>query len=203
MAEEARIRYKKLGTQKLVPENLHNFLEQESPLSMALIDQNERERHLTLHRIQEEQSLKDEYDHRIDELSADYRAKLKDLNETYMEKKYALDAEREEIERNVEMARDTLTGRPYSLEDPAGLDLDPERSLHKIDSTSETVFNFINDRPIVAGLNLAHRPHNARKGHKKGKRHQPSDQAPLDPMTDIKRRERFLLKERYAREQEL
>ena len=120
-----------------------------------------------------------------------------------MEKKYALDAEREEIERNVEMARDTLTGRPYSLEDPAGLDLDPEKSLHKIDSSGEPVFNFINDRPIVAGLNLAHRPHNARKGHKKGKRHQPTDQAPLDPMTDIKRRERFLQKERFAREQEL
>ena len=56
-----------------------------------------------------------------------------------MEKRYALDAEREEIERNVSLARDTLTGKPFSLDEP-GLDLDPAHpvtSLHKIDSNSQ------------------------------------------------------------------
>ena len=55
-----------------------------------------------------------------------------------MEKRYALDAEREEIERNVSLARDTLTGRPFSLDEP-GLDLDPAHpaSLHKTDSNSQ------------------------------------------------------------------
>ena len=49
-----------------------------------------------------------------------------------MDKRYALDREREEIERNVELARDTLTGKPFSLDDP-NLDLDPaHRTLHEI-----------------------------------------------------------------------
>ena len=116
-----------------------------------------------------------------------------------MDKKYALDREREDIERNVSLARDALTGRPYSLDDP-GLELDPAHgTLHKIEDPTDdqTEFNFINERPIVAGLNLAHRP----RHHKS---HQPSDRvAALDPMTDIKRRERFLQKERVAREAEL
>ena len=113
-----------------------------------------------------------------------------DLDETYMDKRYALDREREEIERNVSMAHDTLTGKPYSLEDPDDFDLYPaHRTMQKISSpdTNENEaengsgFHFINDRPIVAGLNLAHRKHHRR------------DRAPaMDPMTDIKRRERFL-----------
>ena len=88
------------------------------------------------------------------------------------------------------MAHDTLTGKPYSLEDPNDFDLDPaHRTMQKISSpdTNENLtengsgFHFINDRPIVAGLNLAHRKHHRR------------DRAPaMDPMTDIKRRERFL-----------
>ena len=121
-----------------------------------------------------------------------------------MEKRYALDAEREEIERNVSMARDTLTGRPFSLDEP-GLDLDPAHpaTLHKIDSNHQDEFNFINDRPIVAGLNLAHRAQPSKSRHNRRRHKQAQDGPALDPMTDIKRRERFLQKERQAREQEL
>ena len=69
-------------------------------------------------------------------------------------------------------------------------------------------FNFIDDRPIVAGLNLAHKPSSSRRHdrHSKNNRKRREDKekgTALDPMTDIKRRERFLLKEKEAREQEL
>ena len=122
-----------------------------------------------------------------------------------MEKRYALDAERAEIERNVSVARDTLsgTGRPFSLDDPSLDQSNP--SLQKMDNeesstsnpTNGAQFHFIDDRPVVAGLNLAHKPRRNKK------RHQRSDTTALDPMTDIKRRERILQKEKVAREEEL
>ena len=92
------------------------------------------------------------------------------------------------------VARDTLSGsRSFSLDDPS---LDNKESLASKPSNGAQ-FHFIDDRPVVAGLNLAHKPRRNKK------RHQPSDTAALDPMTDIKRRERFLQKERVAREEEL
>ena len=103
------------------------------------------------------------------------------------------------------VARDTLSGtdRPFALDDPS---LDQSQpSLQKMDNEESLAssasngaqFHFIDDRPIVAGLNLAHKPRRNKK------RHQPSDTTALDPMTDIKRRERILQKEKVAREQEL
>ena len=94
------------------------------------------------------------------------------------------------------IARDTLSGagaRPFSLDDP-------KPNLEKSPDTKDAngaQFHFIDDRPVVAGLNLAHKPRRDKK------RHQRADAAALDPMTDIKRRERFLQKERFARETEL
>ena len=50
MAEEARTKFKKTDANPLM-----YLLEDESPLSIALIEQNEREREMTIHRVQEEQ----------------------------------------------------------------------------------------------------------------------------------------------------
>ena len=50
MVEEARTKFKKTDANPLM-----YLLEDESPLSIALIEQNEREREMTIHRVQEEQ----------------------------------------------------------------------------------------------------------------------------------------------------
>ena len=53
MAEEARTKYKNMTSNSGNP--LMYLLEEESPLSLALIEQNERERRMAIHRVQEEQ----------------------------------------------------------------------------------------------------------------------------------------------------
>ncbi len=93
-------------------------------LGSALMEENEKERALEIFRVHEEQELKEEYDHKIMELTSDYKLKLRDLDNTYAEKKLDLDREREHIERDASIARDTLSGNRYALSDP-DFSLDP------------------------------------------------------------------------------
>lgn len=52
-----------------------------------MIEENEKERALEISRLQEEQEMREEYDHKIMELTSDYKAKLRDLDATYNSKK--------------------------------------------------------------------------------------------------------------------
>ena len=85
-------------------------LAQNEAFADAMMEENEKERALELYRVQEEQSLKEEYDRKISELTKDYKAKLMDLDRNYSDKKLDLDRERAEIERKASMA--SQVGQP-------------------------------------------------------------------------------------------
>ena len=170
-AEEARHRYKHHHDS---PYELHQNMQ---PLSLAqneafadaMMEENEKERALELYRVQEEQSLKEEYDRKISELTKDYKAKLMDLDRNYADKKLDLDRERAEIERKASIA--SQLGQPeepgFALEDP-NFGMDPQnRPLRRIGMADEvpeaetqtfndTEFGFEID-PAYIGMNLAHR----------------------------------------------
>lgn len=82
-----------------------------------MMENNEQERALELWRIAEEQTMKEEYDTKIMELTKDYRSKLQDLDRNYTEKKLDLDRHRQEIEHSSALAHDEF-GRPYALDSP-------------------------------------------------------------------------------------
>ena len=60
------------------------------------------------------------------EITKDYRAKLRDLDQNYSKRRHELDADRFEAERNVSRAKTTLARRAsYAPEQPYVLDLHP------------------------------------------------------------------------------
>lgn len=154
-----------------------------------MMENNEQQRALELWRVSEEQSLKEEYDTKIMELTKDYKSKLQDLDRNYTEKKLDLDRHRQEIERSASIAHDEF-GHPYALEDPS-FNIDPEHMpLHRIaepetQTFNDTEFEFGAEAPNgrMYGLNL--------------------ENTHTDPLSDIKRRERDLQHERLAKETEL
>ena len=112
---------------------------QNEALGSAMMEENEKERALEIYRVHEEQTLKEEYDHKIMELTSDYKLKLRDLDKNYHEKRVDLDRERESLERDASIARDTLSGNRYALSDP-DFELDPTHdTLRKIEPFNESV----------------------------------------------------------------
>jgi len=198
-AEEARQHY---HYKRPIYDDHRHFLnlvtQSNEDLGHAMMENNEQERALELWRVAEEQTLKEEYDTKIMELTKDYRSKLQDLDRNYTEKRLDLDRHRQEIERASSIAHDEM-GRPYALDSP-DFTFDPEHEpLHRISGPpvmaspetqtfNDTEFEFGAENAGPMYLNLE-------------QQQQPKE--PHDPLADIKRRERDLQHERLARETEL
>lgn len=81
-----------------------------------MIEENEKARALELSRLQEEQTLKEEYNRKISELTSDYKDKLKDLDMTYTEKYQDIEQKKSDIERNASLGQPSHLFQPYAFD---------------------------------------------------------------------------------------